>query len=126
MSSFRSFLQYTGDFHFGYNELTMSSNRITGKNTVRAAWTYRFCSSVSNISLLSAGAFMKEPFPLFQTPCLSILSGPPFKMESDLVTLKIWPRLQCKIKCLSFTVHENVSAFTQKKKKTHKTPKHSS
>lgn len=27
---------------------------------------------------------------------------PPLEMESDLVTLTIWPRLQCKIKCISF------------------------
>ena len=42
-------------------------------------------------------------------------TGPAFKMESDLVTLKIWPPLECKMKCRSFTAHQTASAFIQKK-----------
>lgn len=42
-------------------------------------------------------------------------TGPSFKMESDLATLKIWPRVECKMNCGTFTTHQTASAFTQKK-----------
>ena len=63
-------------------------------------------SFVSNYPLAQCGG--KKPVSGDDT-------GPAFKMKSDLVTLKIWPRLECKMKCRSFTAHQTASAFTQKK-----------
>lgn len=110
----------------------MSSKRITRakQDRVKAACTFGFGftfwilltyfsrSPIFNIYNLA------ELLPLFQIAYLpgvreKPLSGddpePHFKMESDLVTLKIWARLECKMKCRSFTAYQTASAFTQKK-----------
>lgn len=126
------FLQYASEFYFTYSNcihfFKVDHKRKAVQLKLPVLWIldlrFAFCWLISNSSNIFHICPLAEPLHLLQiTNWPSVgekpLSGydtwPWFKTESDLVTLMIWPRLECKIKCRSFATYQTASGYTQKK-----------